>query len=282
VAGAVELLAEQVPIEHNQCMTAPDGAPADAQRLDVLAERMSRAEALAHLLSDRIVSRQVVPGERLGTKDELRQRYAVAAGTLNEAIRLLETRGLVSAKPGPRGGIFVSAPSVHVRLGHLILGLGDQALTVPDSLEIRNALEVPLAVGASRNVRRADARELRRLLAAMEACGGSPSEYLRCNWDLHEAIAHLSDNQLLRTIYVALLDAAREAVTEVRVDQEDADWWRSNWQLHVDLVEGIASGDAERAARAAAAHTPVFTLHAGDLPDEGRQGSALLLARPSA
>jgi len=262
-------------------MTAPDGAPADAQRLDVLAERMSRAEAVAHLLSDRIVSRQVAPGERLGTKDELRQRYAVAAGTLNEAIRLLETRGLVLAKPGPRGGIFVSAPSVHVRLCHLILGLGDQALTVPDSLEIRNALEVPLAIRASRNVRRTDARELRRLLAAMEACGGSPGEYLRLNWDLHEAIARLSDNQLLRTIYVALLDAAREAVTEVRVDRQDADWWRPNWQLHVDLVEGIASGDPERAGRAAAAHTPVFALQTGDTPEEGTQGRGLPPAHPA-
>jgi hypothetical protein len=45
--GAVEPLAERVRIEHNQCMTAPDGAPADAQRLDVLAERMSRPRPVA-------------------------------------------------------------------------------------------------------------------------------------------------------------------------------------------------------------------------------------------
>ena len=104
---------------------------------------------------------------------------------------------------------------------------------------------------------------------------------MRLNWDLHEAIAHLSDNQLLRTIYVALLDAAREAVTEVRVDHQDGDWWRSNWQLHVDLVEGIASGDPEHAARAAAAHTPVFTLQAGDASQEGTHGRALRLAHPT-
>lgn len=270
-------LVKPVQIEHNQCMTAVDASPADAQRLNALVERMSRAEAVAHLLSHRIVSKQVRPGERLGTKDELRQSYSVAAGTLNEAIRLLETRGLVVAKPGPRGGIFVSAPSVHVRLCHLILGLGNQALTVPDSLEIRNALEVPLAVRASGNVRHADARELRQLVAAMEACGGSPSEYLRRNWDLHEAIAQLSDNQLLRTIYVSLLDAARESITEVRVDNDEAGWWRDNWQLHVDLVEGIASGDPERAARAAEAHTAVSTLDAGARTGATEE-QALLLA----
>jgi DNA-binding FadR family transcriptional regulator len=244
-------------------MTAVDASSADEQRLDALVERMSRAEALALLLSDRIVSKHVKPGERLGTKDELRQRYSVAAGTLNEAIRLLETRGLVAAKPGPRGGIFVSAPSVHVTLGHLILGLAEQALTVPDALEIRNALEVPLAVRASRNVKRVDARRLRRLLAAMEACSGSPSEYLRRNWDLHEAIAQLSDNELLRTIYLSLLDAARDSITDVRSDNDDENWWRANWQLHVELVEGIVSGDPERAARAAEAHTPMSALHGG-------------------
>lgn len=223
-------------------------------------ERVSRAERMAQQLSEKILGKQVLPGERLGTKTELREQYGVAAGTLNEAIRLLETRGLVDAKPGPRGGIFAAAPPAHVRLSHLILGLGGDALSVADQLEVRNALEVPVALHAARAARTRDITRLGKLVDRMGECQDDPKEYLRRNWDLHEAIAQLAGNELLRTIYVSLLDGAREAVRDVMPDDEFRATWRANWQLHVDLVDAIASGDPEQAARAAEAHTPMSVM----------------------
>ena len=223
-------------------------------------ERVSRAETVAKQLSEQILGKQVGPGDRLGTKEDLRERYGVAAGTLNEAIRLLETRGLVDAKPGPRGGIFVAAPPAHVRLSHLILGLGSDAPSVADQLEVRNALEVPVAAHAARAARARDVARLRKLVDRMGQYEENPKEYLRRNWDLHEAIARLAGNQLLRTIYVSLLDGAREAVRDVAPDDEFRATWKANWQLHVDLVDAIASGDPERAVRAAEAHTPMSVM----------------------
>lgn len=212
---------------------------------------------MARQLSDQILSRQVGAGERLGTKDQLRERFGVAAGTLNEAIRLLETRGLVDLKPGPRGGIFVAAPPAHIRLSHLILGLGDEALSIADELEVRNALEVPIALNATKTARARDIAKLKRLVERMGKCENDPAEYLRRNWDLHEAIAQLATNELLRTIYVSLLESAREAVRDVEPDDEFRASWRKNWQLHVELVEAIASGEPARAIAAAEAHTPM-------------------------
>ena len=50
-------------------------------------------------------------GERLATKDDLRKRFRVAVATVNEAMRRLETRGLIEARPGPGGGVFVARPA---------------------------------------------------------------------------------------------------------------------------------------------------------------------------
>jgi DNA-binding FadR family transcriptional regulator len=211
-------------------------------------------------LAEQILGKQVKAGDRLGTKDELRERYGVASGTLNEAIRLLQTRGLVDLKPGPRGGIFVAAPPAHIRLSHLILALGDEALSVADEFEVRNALEVPIAVNAAKSAGSRDISRLRRLVERMGKAGEDPAEYLRRNWELHEAIARLSPNELLRTIYVTLLDSARDAVRTVAPDEEFRASWRDNWQLHVDLVEAIASGDPARAVAAAEAHRPMSAM----------------------
>ncbi|EWT07653.1 GntR family transcriptional regulator [Intrasporangium chromatireducens Q5-1] len=218
---------------------------------------------MASDLAEQILGKQVQAGDRLGTKDELRERYGVASGTLNEAIRLLQTRGLVDLKPGPRGGIFVAAPPAHIRLSHLILALGDEALSVADEFEVRNALEVPIAVNAAKSAGSRDISRLRRLVDRMGKAGEDPAEYLRRNWELHEAIARLSPNELLRTIYVTLLDSARDAVRTVAPDEEFRASWRDNWQLHVDLVEAIASGDPARAVAAAEAHRPMSAMVPG-------------------
>ncbi|MGW5666639.1 FCD domain-containing protein [Micromonospora sp. NPDC003776] len=233
------------------------GAGTGDRRTELPNERMSRAQAVAQLLSDLIASKQVSPGDRLGTKEELRQRYGVAAGTLNETIRLLETRGLIETRPGPGGGIFVAAQPAHIRLSHLILGLGADALSVVDTLEIRNALEAPIALSAMRNARSRSIARLEKLVAAMGECADNPAEYLRRNWDLHQAIAELSTNPLLRTIYISLLGAAREAVREVVPDEEFRASFPRNLQVHIDLVVAIASGDPVRVARAVEAHAPV-------------------------
>jgi DNA-binding FadR family transcriptional regulator len=220
-------------------------------------ERTSRAQVVAEELSALIVGNAVRPGDRLGTKEELRHRFGVAVGTLNEAVRLLETRGLVDARPGPRGGIFVAQPSGHLRLSHLILGLGDDAMSVADSLEIRSALEVPLAAQAARHISSAQVAELEKIVEEMSELRDRPAEYLRRNWDLHATIAAASANQLLRTIYVSLLDTAREAVRDIAPDPDFARDFPQNLALHRELVAAVASGEVGRARRAAEAHNAV-------------------------
>lgn len=62
--------------------------------------RLSRAEALAREIEEEISAGVLSTGDRLGTKEDLRQRFNVAVATINEAVKLLDTRGLVEARPG--------------------------------------------------------------------------------------------------------------------------------------------------------------------------------------
>src|SRR4051812_45210697 len=88
---------------------------------DFSALAMSHPEALAQWLERTIIDGSLEPGARLGTKEDLRRTYGVAVGTVNEALRILEARGLVRARPGPGGGLFVAAPVPQMQLNRLIV-----------------------------------------------------------------------------------------------------------------------------------------------------------------
>src|ERR671933_989004 len=117
----------------------------------VLASRVRRAEAVARDLEAQILGGALAPGARLGTKDDLRQRFGVAVATVNEAVRLLEMRGLIEARPGPGGGVFVAASSVRaaLRRGNLRATWGPAR--VDDCLVVRNGLEPLVCHEAARH-----------------------------------------------------------------------------------------------------------------------------------
>src|ERR687886_595825 len=118
----------------------------------VLASRVPRAEAVARDLEAEILGGRLTPGDRLGTKDDLRQRFGVAVATVNEAVRLLETRGPIEARPGPGGGGLVAAWSVRAALRRETLRPAWGAGRVADCLAVRGGLEPLVCLEAARHI----------------------------------------------------------------------------------------------------------------------------------
>src|SRR5262249_47053913 len=141
--------------------------------------------SVARRIEERIRDEALPQGSRLGTKRDLRAQFGGGVCTVNEALRVLETRGLIEARPGPGGGVFVAAPSPHLRLRHLILGFRGEDTTVADCIAVRNALEVTVADDARRFHTDSDMAELREILGRMARSLDDPAGYLEANWALH-------------------------------------------------------------------------------------------------
>jgi DNA-binding FadR family transcriptional regulator len=223
--------------------------------MDEVIARISRAEALARRLEQEITSRGLPPGWRLGTKKELRERFGVAVGTLNEAVRLMEMRGLVAARPGPGGGLFVASVSDQTRLTHTILGLDWGRATLGDCLEMRNALEPLVCRRAARHHEDEDMRDLRALLAALEASTGDPHGWFRANWALHRRIAAVGGNVPLQSVYLAIVSFLEGGLDDFEF-QGNADVAA----IHRELLDAIEAGEGPRLERAIAAHMEASPL----------------------
>ncbi|MCX4904658.1 FadR/GntR family transcriptional regulator [Streptomyces sp. NBC_00878] len=217
----------------------------------------SRADAAARAVA-RIAS-GVAPGTRLGTKEELRAHCGVSVGTFNEALRLLLSRGLVTVRPGPGGGLFAIEQTPMVRLGHSILALDGLQADADDALRIRDALEPLLWQDALWHASPADVRDLRVLLKEMDGAGqaGDMDAFARSHRQLHKCVADITPNALLRSLYVNLQDLVEGHAVEVLPPHgSPAEYLRARHRLHADLVDALDKRDAAALLRCVAECDP--------------------------
>jgi DNA-binding FadR family transcriptional regulator len=223
--------------------------------------RVTRAEALARTLESEIVSAGVPPGKRLGTKDDLRQRFGVAVATINEAVRLMEMRGLVVARPGPGGGVFVTSPSTRANVSQLILGFNWGKATLADCLEVRNALEPLICRHAAREHRAADIRALSKILDKM-ATSVDPHAYFEVNWEFHRRLARVCSNAPLQSIYLVVCDFLESGLGDLEFEVIEPE----RVAAHRQLLEAIDGGEGERLEAALRKHAELSPLTSAQAP----------------
>ncbi|MGW7544185.1 FadR/GntR family transcriptional regulator [Streptomyces sp. NPDC054770] len=228
-------------------MTATPDRPAGSPQRAASGRAERAAERVTQLVEG------VAAGTRLGTKEELRTLCQVSVGTFNEALRLLQARGLVTVKPGPGGGLFSSEQSPMVRLGNSVLALDAQASSVADAIRIRDALDPLLIEDALWHGSPADIAGLHQHVTEMKDAvdGTDPVAFVHANWRLHAAIASISPNTLLGSLYTHLLDLIESHTLSVLPtgDQPLGEYIAQRYALHRSLVDALERRDREEALR---------------------------------
>ena len=220
--------------------------------------RVTRAEALARTLESEIVTATLSPGQRIGTKDDLRQRFGVAVATINEAVRLMEMRGLVVARPGPGGGVFVTNPSARASFSQLILGFDWGQATLADCNEVRDALEPLICRHAARDHKDSDIRALSKIIDRMESNMDDSDRYFEGNWEFHRRLAAVCRNAPLKSIYLLIADFLQSGLGDLEYDVIEPE----RIAVHRALLAAIDEGEGpelEKAMRRHAAQSPLMT-----------------------
>jgi DNA-binding FadR family transcriptional regulator len=216
--------------------------------------------------------RDVPPGARLGTRAEFRSRFQVAPATISETLRILETRSLITTRPGPGGGIF-AARSRPVRLRDALLEFERGAAPYADCLVVRNALEPLVCREAALNCGPEDACEIRSIVDRMSLDCDNPKAFLLLGWELHRRVADMCMNVPLRSLYVTLLDYVEGGLLDVRAAEPRAA--DRDLAIHAELVEAIIGGTPQDLERAIERHTPVIDGAPTEADDEETVGQGV-------
>jgi DNA-binding FadR family transcriptional regulator len=99
------------------------------------------AEIVSKVLRDRIVRGQLKEGETLAPEWELMKRFGVSRPSLREAIRILESEGLVSIQRGARGGAVVHSPDMSVATRYVGFVLQANGTTLMDIYRVHMLVE---------------------------------------------------------------------------------------------------------------------------------------------
>ncbi|MFD9664134.1 FadR/GntR family transcriptional regulator [Rhodococcus sp. NPDC059968] len=231
-----------------------------AQRM-MMDASLSRTEQAALAIGQ--LAEQAPRGARLGTKTELQEQCGVAKGTFNEALRILQSRGVITVRSGPGGGLFAASPTPIARLGNSILSLDAAEGDVADAVRIRDTLDPLLIEDALEHSSAADIARMRVALAVMQEAvdAGDATGFVRANWDLHAAIARVSPNGILKSIYLSLLDLIESHTVSVEPDDHQSlpQYITERQKLHADLVDALDTRDRDRALRLIREHNTTLT-----------------------
>lgn len=225
------------------------GSTAIENSLRVTGQR-SLALAVAERLADRVD--ELGPQQKLGTKGDLRKETGVAAATLNEALRMLESQGLITTKTGPAGGVFTAEPHPFVRIGQAMVRVHDGGLRVHEAVTVRNALEPLTVEDAARNRTSDDLDLMRERLRVVEDSMDEELGFAQAIWDFHRAVYQAGANEILKSICLAMIEIVAENATDVlaktRAEKSD------RVAAHRALIDAIEAQDIEACARASKEH----------------------------
>ena len=117
--------------------------------------RRDASEQVAFEIRRYLSTRNLRPGERLGTEQELAAEFGVSRPTLREGLRLLASSHLIRASQGPGGGIFVENTQnegMRRNVSESIAAmLETDDVSLVELVEARIYLEVPLTGLAAQN-----------------------------------------------------------------------------------------------------------------------------------
>ncbi|MFN3856852.1 MAG: FadR/GntR family transcriptional regulator [Caulobacter sp.] len=109
------------------------------------------AEVLAGRVRKAIIRGELKPGDKLPSEAQLIADFEVSRPTIREAIRILESEGLISVSRGARGGARVNPMSSEMITKAAGLALQSRGATMEDIYQARSLIEPPAARLAAEN-----------------------------------------------------------------------------------------------------------------------------------
>lgn len=170
--------------------------------------KQSLSDRLAQRIRVSIQKGDYAEGDRLPAIMEMARRFGVGHPTVREALKKLQTMGVVEIRHG--SGVYVSRSH-----DVLVLATPDYTGTVTrklliDLIEARMPIEVHSTAQAARNATDDHLREMRRLLTTAGQNLDNDEVLNSVNMAFHRQIALASDN----TVLTQLLDVLQELFTE--------------------------------------------------------------------
>jgi GntR family transcriptional repressor for pyruvate dehydrogenase complex len=190
---------------------------------------------------------QLKPGDRLPPERDLCERFGVSRVTVREALRMLESAGLVEIRVGARGGAFVTAPTSN-RVGE---GLADlltlSVISAVDVTEVRSILEVGIVPLVCERATEDDITALEKICERSEAALRNGEYTMDISQEFHIRVAQSTHNPALEMMLESFRGPILMSLREAR--QIAPEMGGLGTKEHEQFIEAVRRRDCDDAAR---------------------------------
>ena len=205
----------------------------------------------ARALLDYIDERGLEAGDSLPVEREMLESMGVARSTLREALRLLETQGIVSIRAGRGGGptVGVVGPDDHVSSTTMLLQF--MRVRFESVIDSRVAIEPEIAATAALARTQTQLDELGASVAAMETSLSDPIAFAHGYNGFHKTLGEATRNPVLLMTGATFRRIWETLHPEIVAYRESA---LGTARAHRNLFEAVRVQDPEAARSASRRH----------------------------
>jgi GntR family transcriptional regulator, transcriptional repressor for pyruvate dehydrogenase complex len=190
---------------------------------------------------------QLKPGDRLPPERDLCERFGVSRVTVREALRMLESAGLVEIRVGARGGAFVTVPSSN-RVGE---GLADlltlSVISAANVTEVRLILEVGIVPLVCERATEDDLAELEKICERSEAALHNGDYTMDMSLEFHARVAQSTHNPALEMLVESFRGPILMSLMEAR--EVAPEMGGLGTKEHERFIEAVRRRDCDDASR---------------------------------
>jgi GntR family transcriptional repressor for pyruvate dehydrogenase complex len=227
------------------------------ERVEIEPVKFTRIyEEIVRQIKSMIAEGRLKDGDRLPPERELAEKFTVSRTSVREALRTLESLGLIEIRAGE--GTFVRSASVEALIEPLAVVLVSQREAVSELFEARRLLEPGIAALAARRASAEEIIDMQRILdeQGREVAAGRTG--IVQDAAFHAAIASAAHNRAITRIVNTLMDLltqSRDASLHTpgrptrshedhrrilaALQQRDAEGARTAMHDHLSAVEGL-------------------------------------------
>jgi len=211
-------------------------------------------------VQEAILQGQLKAGSRLPAERELADIFKASRGTLREALRVLEQKGLIDIKTGVKGGAVVKDLTTRQVSESLALLIRSQKASLRNLAEFREGVEGMVAALAVERATKEDVRQLKNLLKEAKAHLDAGTEhwdaFIEVDNQIHMALARMARNPIYESVMQTVYDNIQRYFDRFLPRQETI--LKENYQDLCDIIEAVEKGQASEASLLVQGHVYKF------------------------